>query len=112
MATGSLLDEVRWMVDFSEDTDIEQGLFEKRMKQKGGKGRRSEEKQPIAPLSLKDRVQGQLTPNVVPKWLVTVVSVLSLKQQNIRKKYMCRYTHTRTCTHIYVYSMIADALFI
>lgn len=106
MATGSLLDEVRWMVQFSEDNDTELGLFEKRTKQKGGKRRRTEENQAIVPLSLKDRVQGQLTPNVVPKWLVTVLAAIYLKQQNKCKKYMCRYTHTHTYTHTQVHSYI------
>lgn len=94
MATGSLLDEMRWMVYFSEGIDIGQGLFEKRMKQKGGKSRRNEENQALAPLSLHDRVQRQLTPDV-PK-----LSGLNLKQDNVHKKYTCRYAHTHA--HIYI----------
>lgn len=101
-------------MQFSEDNDTELGLFEKRTKQKGGKRRRTEENQAIVPLSLKDRVQGQLTPNVVPKWLVTVLAAIYLKQQNKCKKYMCRHTHTHIHTHpstlIHIYSMIVDAL--
>jgi len=97
------------MVDFSEDVDIEQGLFEKRMKQKGGKGRRMEENQAVVPLSLMDRVQGQLTPNTVSTWLVTVLSAFNLKQQNICKKYMCRYTHAYT--HICIVGQLMHFLF-
>lgn len=35
-------------MDFSEDIDVEQSLCMKRMKQKGGKGRRTKEKHFIA----------------------------------------------------------------
>lgn len=62
MARGSLLDKVRCMVDFSEDADIEQGLYMNRMKQKGEKGRRTEENPVVAPQS-----QEQLTLKVVVK---------------------------------------------
>lgn len=89
-------------MEFSEDNDTELGLFEKRTKQKGWKRRTTEENQAIVPLSLKDRVQGQLTPSVVPKWLVTVLAAIYLKQQKKCKKYMCRYTHTQVHTYIYI----------
>lgn len=62
MARGSLLDKVRCIVDFSEDTDIEQGLYMNRMKQKGEKGRRTEGNPVVAPQS-----QEQLTLKVVVK---------------------------------------------